>query len=435
VRTNAGNAISYARQAGDDALARLAPDDAIRWYRQALDLLDQHAAPDDSIRCDLLIDLAEAQRQSGDRGQAATAREAVILAQGLRSGSRLVRAVLVTERVPEVGGGSFLSPERRQEILDAIGSALAVTDADDPERARLLGMLATVSDSFPRRRAVAEEAVALARQSEDDATLAYTLTHALHAINAPETLDLCLQWGTEAHDLAAGAGDPVVLAQACNALSGALAERGDFSAREAFIVETEQIAQRLPMPDVQQLPMGARAWDLLAAGRLDELDDQIRKGRNHSERFGSPYGFIIWGVLEFARQRQAGDLDAIGGVVDALAGQLAQQLGAAHQGLIAVSALVSCERGREQDAQPLLERQLATCFADVPYDQSSLSTLNMWSAVAATLGGQPAAQLLYDRLTHGPAPFSLSSPVLVPTPDGGHPCVQLLRHVGLNPRE
>src|SRR5262249_49385706 len=151
--------ITYARQAGDDALARLAPDDAIRWYRQALELLDQHAAADDSIRCDLLIDLAEAQRQAGDPGQAATARDAVFLAQNLRSSSRLVRAVHVTERVPEVGGGSFLSPERRQEILDAIGSALAVTDADDPERARLLGMLATVSDSFPRRLAVAEEAV------------------------------------------------------------------------------------------------------------------------------------------------------------------------------------------------------------------------------------------------------------------------------------
>jgi class 3 adenylate cyclase/tetratricopeptide (TPR) repeat protein len=398
VATNAGKAIGYARQAGDDALARLAPDDAIRWYRQALELLEQHAAPGDGLRCDLLIDLAEAQHQAGEPGQTATAGEAVTLAQGLGSGSRLVRAVLVTERVPEVGGGSFLSPERRQELLDAIGSALAVTDADDPDRARLLGMLATVSDSFPRRRAVAEEAVALARRAEDDATLAYTLTHAVAAVMAPETLELRLQWGTEAHDLAAAAGDLVVLAQACNAHSDALAERGDFATRESLIVEAEQIAERLPMPDVQQWPMSLRAWDLLAAGRLDELDDRIHQGRSDSERFGYPYGFIVWGVLEFARQRQAGDLDAIGGVVDALAGQLAQQLGAAHQGLLAVSALVSCDRGREQEAQPLLERQLATGFADVPYDQSWLSTLDMWAAVAATLGSQPAAQLLYERL-------------------------------------
>jgi hypothetical protein len=179
-----------------------------------------------------------------------------------------------------------------------------------------------------------------------------------------------------------------VLAQACNAHSDALAERGDFATRESLIVEAEQIAERLPMPDVQQWPMSLRAWDLLAAGRLDELDDRIDQGRNDSERFGYPYGFIVWGVLEFARQRQAGDLDAIGGVVDALAGQLAQQLGAAHQGLLAVSALVSCDRGR----------QLATGFADVPYDQSWLSTLDMWAAVAATLGSQPAAQLLYERL-------------------------------------
>ena len=38
---DAGKAIAYAQQAGDRALAQLAPDEALRWYRDALDLLDR----------------------------------------------------------------------------------------------------------------------------------------------------------------------------------------------------------------------------------------------------------------------------------------------------------------------------------------------------------------------------------------------------------
>ena len=39
--SDADRAITYARQAGDRALAQLAPDEALRWYRDALDLLDR----------------------------------------------------------------------------------------------------------------------------------------------------------------------------------------------------------------------------------------------------------------------------------------------------------------------------------------------------------------------------------------------------------
>src|SRR5207248_4882983 len=61
-----GKAVSYARKAGQQALAGLAPDDAIRWFSQALGQLDGDAGRDPLQRLDVLIDLGEAQRQAGD---------------------------------------------------------------------------------------------------------------------------------------------------------------------------------------------------------------------------------------------------------------------------------------------------------------------------------------------------------------------------------
>jgi tetratricopeptide (TPR) repeat protein len=149
---------------------------------------------------------------------------------------------------------------------------------------------------------------------------------------------------------------------------------------------------------VQGAALMRRGWDLLLAGRLDEVEDLVQRGRALSERCGYPDGFVVWGVLEFAGRRFAGDVAELSEFLQAIADTLRDRLGGVHQGLLAVSALIACETGRSEDARPALEQQVASDFADVPYDQSWLSQLNMWSAVAATLGHDDAAAALYQRL-------------------------------------
>ena len=63
-------AIGYSRQAGDAALAALAPADALRYYAQALDLYPQATDPDPVLGIDLAIGLGTAQRQTGDPASA-----------------------------------------------------------------------------------------------------------------------------------------------------------------------------------------------------------------------------------------------------------------------------------------------------------------------------------------------------------------------------
>ena len=74
-------ALRYAILAGDEALGKLAPDDARRWYESSLELLrGQRDAPEAQL-CDLLIKRGEAERQAGDRAFRETLLEAAEIAQ------------------------------------------------------------------------------------------------------------------------------------------------------------------------------------------------------------------------------------------------------------------------------------------------------------------------------------------------------------------
>ena len=70
----------------------------MRWYRQALELHDQAPGGDRSERCELLIGLGEAQRQSGNPEYRQTLLDAAALAQELSDADRLCRAVLANGR-------------------------------------------------------------------------------------------------------------------------------------------------------------------------------------------------------------------------------------------------------------------------------------------------------------------------------------------------
>ena len=76
---DASKAIQYALHAGDHALAKLAPDDAVSWYGQALDLIDRQPVADALARCEALVGLGSAQRQAGDPGPATPCSKLLIL--------------------------------------------------------------------------------------------------------------------------------------------------------------------------------------------------------------------------------------------------------------------------------------------------------------------------------------------------------------------
>ena len=88
-------AVSHFRRAGDDALDRLAPAEAVRYYTQALELIEAQGSSDQLEALDLKIGIGVARRQAGERGAREVLLEAAAEALGvLRDGQRLIRAVL-----------------------------------------------------------------------------------------------------------------------------------------------------------------------------------------------------------------------------------------------------------------------------------------------------------------------------------------------------
>ena len=96
--TDSDKAISYARRAGDAALAALAPDDAVRYFSQALELAALTSSFDRLTRIDLLIGLGTPQRQAGIDSFRETLLEAARWAQELGVADRLVAAALANSR-------------------------------------------------------------------------------------------------------------------------------------------------------------------------------------------------------------------------------------------------------------------------------------------------------------------------------------------------
>ena len=140
-----------------------------------------------AARSEALIGLGGAQRQTGVPGYRETLLEAAGIAAELGDADLAARATLANNR-------GFVSSygDVDLERVAAIERALELDDPPQPARhARLLALLAKELAFEPdraRRRALADEAIALARQASDPRTLAEVLEGSCYAIWALDTL-------------------------------------------------------------------------------------------------------------------------------------------------------------------------------------------------------------------------------------------------------
>ena len=156
---DSAKAARYSLRAGQKALDSLAPSEAGKLFNDALELL----RPGDAVdRCEALIGLGDAQRQTGIPAYRETLLEASDIASDLKDADLAARAALANNRgfVSRFGAVD-------EERVAAIERALELDDPPQPaRRARLLSLLAVELAHEPehaRRRALADEAVAIAR--------------------------------------------------------------------------------------------------------------------------------------------------------------------------------------------------------------------------------------------------------------------------------
>ena len=326
VGADTAKAMGYARRAAESALQQLAPGEAVRWYRQALELFDRAPGGDRSARCDLLIGLGDAERRVGDPQHRQTLLEAAKLATQLGDADRLGRAVLANSRgyTSKIGG---VDPERVQ-ALEAAAEAL---EREHPRRPRVLALLANelhYAGDPARCRALAAEAIELARAGGDQATLAYTLHNAIYAIQVPDTLRERRQLADELVAIARQLDDPAVGFLMAQRPWDVGLEAGDRAQVEAALVAIRTLAETVPEPtfawqrriyecvwaNIQGDLQAAEQWALqaceagTASGQPDALSifgaqlfriryDQGRTGELVEQVLqfsGEPEAFAVW---------------------------------------------------------------------------------------------------------------------------------------------
>jgi class 3 adenylate cyclase len=391
---NATKAIGYARQAGETALAALAPDDAVRYFSRALHLAEMVPEDDPLVGCDLRLALGEAQRQAGLPGFRETFLDAAHRAQELDATDRLVAAALGNSR------GFFSSIG----VIDAdkvkvLESALdALPDDDGRERALLLATLCSelaLGTTLDRRLELADSARAMARRLGDPDTVIRTLHLFCNPLQVPSTLSERMVDAKEALELSELLGDPDLLFWAGADGRMAAVQAGDFDMARRCLATMHAVIKGLRQPTMMWVTLFNDAADALLAGDPDRAERLATAALEMGMESGQPDAFGFYGAEMIGVRRQQG---RYGELVP-----LIEQMAAENPALPVFRATLAeghMEAGNFDTARQMLEAA-AVELASLPYDVVWIFAVASYADVATELRAEAPAQLLLDLL----APF------------------------------
>jgi len=400
-------AVGYASAAGSRAMERLAFEQAATFFEGGLGALELVAESRSGRACDLLLALAEARAEAGDRkGNQQAALAAADLARALGLPDRLGRAAV------SYAGLDFGVPDGNvPELCDAALAALG--DDNTAMRARVLSSLAAYRAfnevDLGEGLRLAEEAVGLARRSGDDSTLRRALNLLIGmSLGAPDA-SARMALVEELLSLAVAAGDRRDEVVARFALARGHLRQGDRVTADAVAAEAMTMSAAMGGRLAGYL---AGIWETevaLLEGRFGEV------GRLSGEVAAQEPAFPVTGISQalagqiFVRSRERGRVE---GLVEGL--EVAVR--AFPQAVIfsAALALVEAELGRLDEARCHVERVVAEVGSErydaaVPaalafsLEAAVLADAHTETAVLASRVEEFAGQLLV--LTDGVAPI------------------------------
>jgi tetratricopeptide (TPR) repeat protein len=387
-------AVGYSRQAGDAALAALAPADALRYYGQALDLQAQSADSDAVLELDLLIGLGTAKRQTGDPTFRDTLLDACGKAADLGDTERLVAGALANDR----GTFSTVSTVDAPKI-EVLEAALERLPTEHPDRALVLAILCTeltIGSPLDRRLAVAEEAVAIAERTGDDAVMVRVLNHVLLPLAVPHLLDLSLTRSTDALARAQRVGDPVLLCGAASGRRFIAACAGDVDEMDHCLEIKRPLVEELDQPFLNWVHTLQRTTRALISGDCERAEELATEALRIGTDGGQPDAFIVYGAQIIMVNLWRGTLEPLVPLIE--------QASADNPGLPvfnAALALAHAEADRTEETRSLLADFALRGF-DLPLDATWLTGMIAYADAAAECGDPDFAEPVLERL----APFA-----------------------------
>jgi len=386
-----GQALRYAARAGDEALAKLAPDEARRWYEVSLGLLGRQREPGEAERCDLLVRRGLAERQAGDRRFRETLLEAAQIAQRIGAQPELVRAALANTRGMQSETG--IVDEARIAALEA--ALRVVGDGDSAVRARLLATQAAelmYSPDWDRRVRLSDEALGIARRLDDPDALTTVLNMRFVTLLAPASHAERRANSGEAVASAERQSDPLALFYAYHWRQYACIEAGDTSGAQSWAAQERAIAERFRQPTTLWLARADEANLAIIAGEL-EAADRLATTALEVGRHSEPDALACFAAQQTSVAFESGRL---GELIPML--EQAVDANPGVPGLRATLALALGEASRAEEARIILDQAAVSGFRDLPYDVTWLAVACIYAHIASELGDSAASAALYELL-------------------------------------
>ncbi len=381
-------AISYSRQAGESALAALAPADAVRYFLQAIQLLDQLLGSDPALAVDLRLDLGTAQRQAGIPAFRETFLDAAHRAQALGDSDRLVKAALGNNR----GFFSALGVVDEEKV-SVLESALELASSGDgPDRAVLLATLCSELCYGPldRRLDLAREATEMARRLDNPATLIDVLNLQQLPLTIPNTLAGRLPNTAKAVSLAEELNEPVRLFWAMHFDRNNAIQEGDFERAAHHLGVMKGLSERLRQPMMVWVTTYHEAVEAMMFGDDERAEQLANLALEIGTDSAQPDAFAFYGAQLMLIRIQQGRLPELADLVRNVAEQNPRI--AAYQ---ACEVLTHFEAGEEAEALALLERAAEDGFAWVFPDTAWFDAISVYSRAAIELEAiRPAEHLV-----------------------------------------
>jgi DNA-binding SARP family transcriptional activator len=389
---DAARAVGYARQAGDAALRSLAPTDALRYYSQALELLTAVDGRDPVLELDLAIGRGTAQRQIGDPSFRSTLLSAARQAADLGDTGRLVRAALANNRGWLSSAGAV--DAEKVEILELL---LDRVPPGTPERALVLAALCSelaYGSSLERRQSLAQEAIVIARSSDDDATIVRVLNHVFIPLLVPSLQEEALVRTADAMTRAERVGDPVILNSAAVNRAITAGRAGDFDELDRSIGVMRTMAERLDQPNLRWEQLFIRATRALIAGDTEVAEELATESLRIGSDCGQPDAALIFGAQLMMVSLQRGTLNDLVPLME----QWASEIPSIDRGVLhGVLAHAHAEGDHFEDACRLLREFGASGF-ELPLDGAWFTGMTAYSEAAIACLDAASARPLLERL-------------------------------------
>ena len=243
------------------------------------------------------------------------------------------------------------------------------------------------------RRSLAEEAISLARATEDRRTLAEVLRNVAEAIRVPDTLAWRIGLVEELVGCAAEVGDPALGYSAHNLQFNTCIESGDLERAKLALERTQLLAHELDQPTLNWFAtFNTAGWelmhgDLVAGERLFESALQI------GQEAGQPDAvFVYAAALQQARIYQGRAQEIV---------EMMEQSVSAYPAIAAWRAGLAsmlCYLDRGAEAAKILEQAASDRFEHVAPNSATLTALALYADAAVETGSSGPASILYELI-------------------------------------